>query len=238
MNAALMAQGGITASLAAIEGVNGFAQLFSIEPHLDAITNNLGKAWELRSNAYKPYPSGIVIHPVIDAALALRGNTTVLAAVSAAAVERIDVEVNPLCLTLCDRPAPKSDQDAMVSLQHWTAVTLLHGKAGLAEVALESVLSPDVMAMRARVQPHPSEGIERDGARVTLTMNDGTTISEFIEHASGSLDRPMSDDALADKFLGQASLVLDAERAGQLLDLCQRLPQLDDVTQLAPLTLA
>ncbi|MFT5447486.1 MAG: 2-methylcitrate dehydratase PrpD [Gammaproteobacteria bacterium] len=234
MYAALMAQGGITASLGAIEGVNGYAQLFSVAPNLDAITNNLGKVWELLSNAYKPYPSGIVIHPVIDAALALHTND----AFSAETIERIDVEVNPLCLTLCDRPAPASDQDGQVSLQHWTAVTLLRGKAGLAEGALEAVLDADVIAMRARVQPHPTQGIERDGARVTLTLRNGTTISEFIEHASGSLDRPMSDDALADKFLDQAGVVLDSERAKQLLGLCQQLPQLDDVAQLGPLTLA
>jgi len=234
MHAALLAQAGMTASLAAIEGANGYAQLFSVAPNLDAITNNLGGVWELRSNAYKPYPSGIVIHPVIDAALALRDNTTF----SATAIERIDVEVNPLCLTLCDRPTPKSDQDGQVSLQHWTAVTLLRGKAGLAEGALEAVLDADVMAMRARVQPRPTPGIERDGARVTLTMSNGTTISEFVEHASGSLDRPMSDGALADKFLDQASLVLNSERAKQLLDRCQQLPELDDVAQLAPLTLA
>jgi hypothetical protein len=48
----------------------------------------------------------------------------------------------------------------------------------------------------------------------------------------------MSDDALAQKFLGQAHYVLDDERAGELLDRCQRLAQLDDVAQLAPLTLA
>jgi 2-methylcitrate dehydratase PrpD len=234
MHAALMAQAGMTASLAAIEGENGYAQLFSFAPNLDAITNNLGNVWELRSNAYKPYPSGIVIHPVIDAALALRDNS----AFSAAAIERIDVEVNPLCLTLCDRPTPKSDQDGQVSLQHWTAVSLLRGKAGLAEGALEAVLDAEVVAMRARVQPHPTQGIERDAARVTLTLNDGTTLSEFIEHASGSLDRPMSDAALADKFLDQARLVLDDERSNQLLALCQQLPELDDAAQLAPLTLA
>ena len=37
-----------------------------------ALTDGLGDTWELQKNTYKPYPAGIVVHPVIDAALALR----------------------------------------------------------------------------------------------------------------------------------------------------------------------
>ena len=234
MHAALLAQRGFSASMSAIEGSNGFAQLFAEAAHLDSITNNLGKVWEIRSNAFKPYPSGIVIHPAIDAAIALHNKPVV----SADKIDRIDIEVNPLCLTLCDRPNPVSDQDGQVSLQHWAAVTLLRGKAGLAEVTPQSVTDAEVVAMRARVHVRPDAAIGTDGTRFTLTLNDGTILTETVEHALGSLEKPMSDDALAQKFLGQAHYVLDDERAGELLDRCQRLAQLDDVAQLAPLTLA
>ena len=229
MQAALLAQRGFSSSMSAIEGNNGFAQLFSNTAHLDSITNNLGKTWEIRSNAFKPYPCGIVIHPAIDAAIALHNNS----AVSADKIDRVEIEVNPLCLTLCDRPNPLSDQDGQVSLQHWAAVTLLRGTAGLAEVTPDSIMNSEIVAMRARVHVRADATIGTDGTRFTLTLHDGTILTETITHALGSLEKPMSDDALADKFLRQAREVI-----GELLARCQGIAELDDVAQLAPMTLA
>lgn len=223
----------LTASLDAIEGVNGYAQLFSVAPHLDVITRQLGQVWEIRANTYKPYPSGIVIHPVIDAALTLHHSP----GFALEAIEQVDLEVNPLCLTLCDRPAPKGAQDAKVSVQHWAAAGLVRGKAGLAEVSDGSVVDPHIVALRARVHARPAADIERDGARVTLTLSDATTVTETVAHASGSLERPMSDAALGEKFLGQAQMVLPPASARVLLEQCWRQPQLDDVAALAALTL-
>ena len=37
-----------------------------------AITGKLGESWEILANAYKPYPCGVVLFPVIDACLELR----------------------------------------------------------------------------------------------------------------------------------------------------------------------
>ena len=34
--------------------------------------NNWGVVFELQDNTYKPFPSGIVIHPTIDACIQLR----------------------------------------------------------------------------------------------------------------------------------------------------------------------
>jgi hypothetical protein len=80
--------------------------------------------------------------------------------------------------------------------------------------------------------------IGTDGTRFTLTLHDGTILTETITHALGSLEKPMSDDALADKFLRQAREVIGELRAGELLARCQGIAELDDVAQLAPMTLA
>ncbi len=233
LQAALLAQAGMTATMACVEGENGYAQVFSHSANISAIDEGLGNRWEIRSNAYKPYPSGIVIHPVTDACLNLQARD----GFSAHAIESVRIEVNPLCLTLCDRPEPKSDQDGQVSVQHWTAVSLLIGKAGIAEGSHESVNDSRVVALRKKVTAEPADDVARDGARVHIQFDNGQTWSESIAHARGSLANPLSDAELDAKFLAQAGMVLDEARADVLLARCRQLTALDDVAGLAAMTL-
>ena len=39
---------------------------------LARIADGIGQGWEVLNNAYKPYPCGVVLFPVIDACLELR----------------------------------------------------------------------------------------------------------------------------------------------------------------------
>ena len=73
--AALLAQTGYTAAPRAIEGVQGWAHAVSDALNLNALLIQLGETWELTRNAYKPYPCGIVLHAVIDAALSCATHT-------------------------------------------------------------------------------------------------------------------------------------------------------------------
>src|SRR5437763_876618 len=70
--AALFAEAGFTAADRAIEGRYGFAPVTSDSVDLAAITTGLGDSWEILAHAYKPYPCGVVLFPVIDACLELR----------------------------------------------------------------------------------------------------------------------------------------------------------------------
>src|SRR6202035_3651053 len=69
---ALFAERGFTAAPQAIEGRYGFAAVTSDSVSLAAIGDGLGERWEILANAYKPYPCGVVLFPVIDACLELR----------------------------------------------------------------------------------------------------------------------------------------------------------------------
>ena len=70
--AALLAQGGYTGAPTSIEGPLGWARAMGDVPNMAALTGELGQSWQIAQNTYKPYPSGIVFHSVIDACLTLR----------------------------------------------------------------------------------------------------------------------------------------------------------------------
>ena len=229
--AALLAEKGYTSTSAAIEGGSGFAELFSRKAHAPAATDTLGAEWEILANAYKPYPCGIVIHPVIDACLEIAAEP----GFDQTAVAAIRLVVNPLCLRLCDRPEPPGAQEAMVSVHHWTAATLARGRAGLAEGTEAAVADPEILRLRALVETAPDDAIGREGALVTVEMADGSRHEVRIDHALGSLERPMSDVDLDEKFLVQAVPVLRAEGAAGLLTAGWSVAGLADAGELARL---
>ena len=58
-----------------------------------------------------------------------------------------------------------------------------------------------VIAMRAKVRLVPDPQVARASAHLTATLADGSTESQTVEHARGSLEVPLSDDQLDRKVI-------------------------------------
>src|SRR5471032_842174 len=95
---ALLAEKGFSGPAEPIAGAQGFLAVMDEPVNWAALTDGLGKTWEVTNNSIKPYPSGFVIHPLLDCALDWRR------AHPKAEVERIAVRGNPLLLQRTDRP--------------------------------------------------------------------------------------------------------------------------------------
>ena len=90
--------------------------------------------------------------------------------------------------------------------------------------------------MRARILSEVDESLARDAARAEALLEDGTVLSARVEHARGSLARPLTDAELNAKFDMQARGSLAKETAERLRDLCRGLTSLPDLGRaLAPL---
>jgi 2-methylcitrate dehydratase PrpD len=225
--AALLAARGFTCSERSLEAPKGFSGVFAAPANLDAATDRLGQHFEMLANAYKPYPCGIVIHPAIDACLDLAGAP----GFDAAAIAKVELRVHPLAIELTGRPEPRTGLDAQVSLYHWVAATLLQGAAGLAQGDDACVRDPAVIALRRRIVATGDPALGRDEAKACLVLADGSSRTTHIRHSRGSLDRPLTDRELDDKFRLQAVLAMPAARADALLALCRdaaALPQIGD----------
>ena len=223
--AALMAERGYTCPDTMIEGVKGFAVSFASNPQMGAATQGLGEQWEILDLAYKPYPCGVVIHPIIDACLEITAKNTF----DARDVTRVDVTVDPLCLQLCNRPAPKIRAQAMVSFPHWTATTLTHKEAGLPQVTEAMVHDADIAALRAKVVAHADDKIGREAALVKVTMKDGRTFEALCKHALSTPQNPMTDKHIADKTRLQLEIVFDKTKSQRIVDECWKLEEMSDV---------
>jgi 2-methylcitrate dehydratase PrpD len=217
--AALMAKHGYTASPRAIEAPRGLAQTFSAKCDWREITDELGKRFEIAYNTYKPFACGIVIHPSIDACVQLRAAHNL----RAGDIERIDLKVHPLVLELTGKTAPRTGLEAKFSVFHACAAGILFGQAGEGEFADDVVARADVVALRDRVRASVDDAISEAAADVTVTCRDGRRLHILVEHAIGSLERPMTDADLARKFHGLVDPVLGADRAARLIAQCAAL---------------
>jgi 2-methylcitrate dehydratase PrpD len=202
---ALLAECGFAGPDLPLEGPRGFIALTSDAAETDggfaALTAGLGESWEILRNACKPYPCGVVLNPVIDAVLDLRERHHL----QASEIDSVIVIGHPLLGERTDRPAPASGREAQVSAQHGVAVALLHGAAGVAQYTDAAVNEPAVLMLRAKVRVGDDAAMPVGAARVTVRLDDGREFAAFIEHARGSLERPLTDAELEQKLLTLAA---------------------------------
>ena len=227
--AALLAQRDFTSSDQGIEAKRGFANVLSTRFKPEEITERLGETWEISLNTFKPFACGIVIHPIIDACIQLRNSP----GFDVEAVEAVEAKVHPLVLELTGKKTPTAGLEGKFSVYHSAAVALLHGAAGEAEYSDTCVRDPRVIALRDRVSAQVEAGLHEDQARVSIRMRGGARIETFVEHAIGSLERPMSDADLEQKFRGLAAGVLPDRQIEQLIRFCWDIGTLDNAADVA-----
>ena len=201
LTAALLARKGFTSSARALEAPRGFAHVLSSRCDLHAIGAGLGASWELLENAYKPYPCGIVAHPVIDGCLDLRAAH----AIAPDSIERIDLRLHPLVMQLMGNPTPRDGLEAKLSVHHCAAAACIFGAVGVREFTDACAIDAALIALRARVAPTVDEAMPADAADVAVTLRSGVKHQAFVAHARGSLARPLSDTDIEDKFKSLAA---------------------------------
>jgi 2-methylcitrate dehydratase PrpD len=229
LTAALLASHNYTSSSQAIEAKYGWANLLSGARDYSAITDRLGETFEISLNTYKPFPCGIVIHPTIDGCIRLRNEHNF----PAGTIDRVELRVHPLVLQLTGKRAPQAGLEGKFSVYHAASIALIEGAAGVTQFSDEAVRDPAVVALRDRVVATADSAIHEDQAHITLTTTDGRRIEKYIEHAIGSVQRPMNDQELEAKFTGLADEVLSAGRIRRLMDLCWQVESLPEVSTLA-----
>lgn len=225
---ALLAKHNFTSSRRALEAPRGLLQVFSDKADWSEITEGLGQTWEIALNTYKPFACGIVIHPSIDGCVQLREQHRL----NAEDIDIVTIRVHSLVLELTGNSTPSTGLESKFSVYHSCAVGLLFGRAGEHEYTDRTVNLPEVLALRAKVEAVIDDSIGEASADITIQTVKGATLHVFVEHAIGSLERPMSDEQLKAKFLDQSTPILGAEKAQKAWTISRQLANCKDLTEL------
>ncbi|PYM92876.1 MAG: 2-methylcitrate dehydratase [Candidatus Rokuibacteriota bacterium] len=222
--AALLARSGFTGPETVLEGEHGFYRAFAggHDPaRLEELLASLGAVWEIEQLTFKPYPCGSIAQPYMDCALRVRDRHRVR---PADVVEiRCRTAAGPvprLWEPLGAKHAPQNGYAAKFSLPYLLAVILVRGRASLAEFENDVVRDREILALASRIgyELDPTIDYPRQFVgHVRVRLRDGRIVEESQDHPRGGPDSPMGRDEIESKFLGNASLVMPADRASRVI---------------------
>ena len=224
LTAALLAQQGYTTDDAPLEGKDGWGQALSTRHNWHEVLDGLGTRWEAALNTYKPFACGIVTHPAIDAAIQLRDEYHL----TPEQIDAIEIHVNPLVLSLTGKTDPHVGLEGKFSIYHCVAIALITGKAGEKQFSDAAVNDPTSVGLRHRVKVIVTEGEKPDQVDMTIRLKDGRVLTKHIDHAIGSVEKPMTDAQLEAKFSDLAEGILPVDQVRRLMDLCWQVSTLKD----------
>ncbi len=196
-----------------------------------------GQEWQTRGIALKPYPCCHFIHAFVDAALALRGQFDL------ADIERIDCPLTADLHKMVAEPReacirPTIPYRALFSVQYVVALALARGRVDLATFHDEPLDAPDVLAIAAKtwcVDDPESDFPAHFPGEVIVHLKDGRTLRCRKPASLGTLDVPLSLDALKAKFKTNATRAVSADVADRLVEKVLSLEQaasLDEIMAL------
>ena len=220
--AALLAQQNFMSSDGMIEAKRGWANTISTKQDYSQITEGLGTHYESALNTYKPFACGIVIHPAIDAAIQLRNQYHL----TPDQISSIQIRVHPLVIELTGKKNPQIGLEGKFSVYHSVAVAIVDGAGGEKQYSDAKVRNPQVIALRNKVSATIDESVKPEQVDMTILTADGRTLHLFVEHAIGSVEKPMTDAQLEAKFMDLTEGILPTAQIKKLMALCWAVEQL------------
>lgn len=224
LRAAQMAQAGLRAPKAILEGPLGFFAGLAPAADLSQLQAPQ-KAWRLHEVSFKPWPACRHVHPAIGAAI-----EQYKAGVLLDDILSVEVETYATAVTFADEPKPDTAHKARFSLQHGVAVGLLKGDFGLEDSAEAALQNPVVAALRAKVRVSEDPLLSanypmRYSARLRLIMARQSPKEILIASAKGDPENPMSPAEVKAKARKWLSLIGKSEAAEALISAAIQLPE-------------
>ncbi|MPZ79599.1 MAG: hypothetical protein GEV28_04035 [Actinophytocola sp.] len=228
---------GVTSNPEILDAHRGFADaLFGGTADWDAVAAGLGKTFHLVEPGFtiKRYPAEIYMQWPTEAMATLRDRT----GLSTEDVESVVVEP-PLFRQDLSRPAPESGLDGKFSYEYCVTVALTEPRVGIRSFSDEVRFSPAVVETLPKVRLRENPMIPKDKrstwARVTVRTHDGREVSETCRSFLGSIGNPMDRDTRLAKVADCLGSVGAEDRAGRLVDVVERLEEVDDLAELTSL---
>src|SRR5262249_10541161 len=153
----------------------------------EALNADLDKGWLIETNGHKPYACGVVLHPLIDAVIAIRNRERI----DPASVSEISLRVHPFVLSITHVVEPSRGLQSKFSTLHSAAVALVDGDAGTAQYSDAKARDPLIASLRKKVAAVADEKLGKDEAYAEIEAG-GKRYAVHIPHASGTAENPMS----------------------------------------------
>ncbi|MBV7483216.1 MmgE/PrpD family protein [Bordetella sp. BOR01] len=230
VHATLLAQSGMSADAAGLDGKYGLFPTFS--PHA-FVPPDFGRPLELMASGitFKPYPSGAPTHAAVDAALALRARP----GFDAARITHITCLVHPWNAMTLREEEPCNTLQARVNMRYCVAAAMLYGELTFRQFDDSVLGDPALTRLMQATAIEMADGLPDNGefpAELRVQTQDGNTWVERRDVPPGGSSRPLADSDIIAKFESCASVSLSAETTEHVIGMVLGL---DGLASAAPL---
>jgi 2-methylcitrate dehydratase PrpD len=203
VEAAYLAQAGITGRLDILERPQGFLDLFggTDSTGWDALSWDESHIIETRGLVTKLHPCCASIHRVIDAALDLKTDHPF----SLDQVQRIETKVGRSAVDNLTYSEPADEMQARFSMQYCLATALLQDRLSLSDFTRDAISRPEIRRHMPKISmtaysEEEERGVERIAHQVTVTLLDGRIFRTERLHAKGAIAAPLTEADRHSKF--------------------------------------
>ena len=218
VTAALAAREGVIGSLDVIEGDAGFGRAMGDGPDWEKALSGLGTDFHITRMTFKNHACCGHTFAAIDGALALKARM----GVKPEDIQKLEVGTYRAGVEVAHYEQPRTPAEGRFSLKYVVATALTHGSVRLAAFESERLQDASTRALMERISvgidPELDKTFPRQrAARVAITARGRR--EEFVQPTrKGDPDMPLTDADLNDKFLELAAPVLGDAAARRRLD--------------------
>lgn len=244
VQAAVLAEAGMTGRPEALEGRFGFMDLYGAgetrgwESYLADLGDTPAPqlAIERVGLNVKRHSCCGSTHNTLDCVLELQAEH----GFAAAEVERVDTLVGSINVRNLMYVTPRNEMEARFSMPYCVAAALHRGRLSLADFRPEAVLRPEIVAMIPRIhmtgrdpKDEPTEAGTRLPHEVRVRLADGRVLESRRTWPRGGVQAPLDAEDRRIKFEDCVVPVLGTEAAAALRESLGRLDQLSDLSEVA-----
>jgi 2-methylcitrate dehydratase PrpD len=208
---ALLAEKGYTGSRDSLEGESGLFRVYHGGKYdRTLLVAELGKYFEVCNLKFKAYPSCGLTHNAITAALELVNQYQI----KPEDINKITVAVGEsvysmVCMPLETKQRPPVIVHAQFSLPYSVARAFVYRKVCLNDFTPEAIKDPAVLEISRKIEPKLVPGLTRqkgfDSVILEVETRGGKKYSKRVDVLKGSLDDPITNEELVEKFKDCAS---------------------------------
>jgi len=234
--AADFARLGASAPALPFEGPHGFLQVYNHGVvNLGAI-ERLGSEYGLAAPGlwYKLYPVCTAAQAAAEATQSL----TLSHDVRPEQLASVRCEVEPHVVDLLRHRIPSSAEEAQFSLPFAVACMLVYRRLTVAELDERTLTDAGLCETMRKVEMVARECGNGDAGTsgrtaITINLTNGAVLAAEYDFATGTPEKPLSDDRLEEKFMSCAAAVVSRSKAETLMNQLHGIEFLSSVRQLA-----
>ncbi|MEE8334577.1 MAG: MmgE/PrpD family protein, partial [Alphaproteobacteria bacterium] len=228
VEAALLAQAGISGPPEPLAGERGYLSTFCETPDAGALTDALGSRWAVADISLKAWPCALQAQTALDALATIARDNDI----DPDEIRAIGIALPGPMARIVDRPGPPASQfAACASVQFLAAALLIDGDVTGARLG-QGRDDRSVLALADRVRVHTDAALdarlpEAWPARVTISTATGDHTAQS-DIPPGHPDRPLSFEDSADRFRRAAAPHLPPDRITRIVETVENLADLPD----------